>query len=88
MENDTLTICEQRKGAIDLMVTDVMMPGMNSIDLVDCATGRWPSIKVLFTTGFAYGCRHVSQDIEPSTPVQALYCDQLTGKVQALLSDQ
>src|SRR5215470_9707391 len=34
--NEALTICEQRKGAIHLMVTDVMMPGMNGIDLVEC----------------------------------------------------
>src|SRR5262249_44338770 len=39
--------------AIHLMVTDVTMPGMNGIDLVDCATERWPSIKILFITGFA-----------------------------------
>src|SRR5215467_13725181 len=50
---EALTICEQWKGAIHLMVTDVTMPGMNGIDLVDCATERWPSIKILFITGFA-----------------------------------
>ena len=81
--NEALTICEQRKGAIHLMVTDVMMPGMNGIDLVECAAERWPSIKVLFTTGFA-------ADAPTRHPVlsKPFTCDQLTGKVQEILADQ
>src|SRR5262245_11810575 len=82
--NEALTICEQWKGAVRLLVSDVMRPGMSGIDLVDCATERWPSIKVLFTPGFASDAamrRNTSNHpilSEPSTS------DQRTSKVQEL----
>jgi len=86
--NEALTICEQWKGAIHLMVTDVMMPGMNGIDLVDCATERWPSIKVLFTTGFATDAAMRRKTSNHPLLSKPFTCDQLTGKVQELLSHQ
>jgi PAS domain S-box-containing protein len=38
-------------GAINLMVSDVVMPGMASDDLADRVRGRRPGIKVLFVSG-------------------------------------
>jgi DNA-binding NtrC family response regulator len=38
---------------IKLVVTDVLMPGMNGRELVDQALKRRPDLKVLFTTGYA-----------------------------------
>jgi len=86
--NEALTICDQWKGAIHLMVTDVMMPGMSGIDLVDCATERWPSIKVLFTTGFASDAAMRRKTSNHPILSKPFTCDQLTSKVQELLSDQ
>ena len=86
--NEALTICEQWKRAIRLMVTDVMMPGMNGIDLVDCATERWPSIKVLFTTGFATDAAMRRKTSKHPILSKPFTCDQLTGKVQEILADQ
>ena len=37
---------------IDLLFTDIVMPGMNGRKLADEAVRRWPQLKVLFTTGF------------------------------------
>jgi CheY-like chemotaxis protein len=37
---------------IDLLFTDIVMPGMNGRKLADEAVRRWPRMKVLFTTGF------------------------------------
>jgi len=84
--DEALTICERWNGAIHLMVTDVTMPGMNGIDLVECATDRWPNIKILFITGFATDAavrRRTSN--HPLLP-KPFTCDQLTGKVQELLA--
>ena len=40
--------------AIDLLLTDVGLPGgVNGRQLADEARRRWPSLKVLFTTGYA-----------------------------------
>ena len=38
---------------VDLLFTDIMMPGgMNGYDLAKNAVARWPSLKVLLTSGF------------------------------------
>jgi two-component system cell cycle sensor histidine kinase/response regulator CckA len=42
----------QHNGAIDLLVTDVVMPGMSGADLARSLKERWPSLKVLFTSGY------------------------------------
>ena len=39
--------------AIDLLVTDVGLPGLNGRQLADAALGRRPGLKVLFMTGYA-----------------------------------
>lgn len=38
---------------VDLLVTDVVMPGMNGIELADRLVERHPEAKVLFTSGHA-----------------------------------
>jgi CheY-like chemotaxis protein len=38
---------------IDLLVSDVGLPGLNGRQLADAARVRWPDLKVLFMTGYA-----------------------------------
>jgi CheY-like chemotaxis protein len=40
---------------VDLLITDVIMPGMSGRDLADEFTSRWPDTKVLFVSGYADG---------------------------------
>jgi PAS domain S-box-containing protein len=37
---------------VDLLLTDVVMPGINGRELADAAVRRRPALKVLFTTGY------------------------------------
>ena len=39
---------------LDLLVTDVGLPGMDGRQLADAARERRPALKVLFITGYAY----------------------------------
>ena len=43
------------EGRIDLLVTDVGLPGMNGRQLAELARQRRPGLKVLFVTGYAEG---------------------------------
>jgi CheY-like chemotaxis protein len=38
---------------VDLLVTDVVMPGISGIQLAEEVAIRWPATRVLLTTGYA-----------------------------------
>ena len=38
---------------VDLLVTDLMMPGMNGRELATIVRGKYPKVRVLYVTGFA-----------------------------------
>lgn len=49
---DALRIGQDFSGKIDLILTDVVMPEMNVIDLIDKIKTQRPDIKVLFMSGY------------------------------------
>jgi PAS domain S-box-containing protein len=49
---DALARFDERGGAFDLVVTDVVMPRMGGKELVDRLRERRPDLKVLFTSGY------------------------------------
>jgi len=48
-----LSICEGSKGKIDLLITDLVMPGMNGIELSRKFHDSHPGVPVLFMSGYA-----------------------------------
>lgn len=47
-----LAVRDQHSGAIDVVVTDVVMPEMGGRDLADAMRLDYPQIPVLFTSGY------------------------------------
>ena len=49
---EALALCEAHPGTIELLVTDLVMPGMSGRELADAVVERRPEIGVLFTSGY------------------------------------
>jgi two-component system cell cycle sensor histidine kinase/response regulator CckA len=49
---DALAICQSHQGAIDLLVTDVVMPVLNGRELADQLARLRPETKVLYVSGY------------------------------------
>jgi CheY-like chemotaxis protein len=47
-----LTLAEQHKGKIDLLMTDIIMPGINGRELSEKLTDSRPDMKTLFCSGY------------------------------------
>jgi CheY-like chemotaxis protein len=47
-----LGIIEKSGGRVDLLVTDVVMPGMSGRELAETLAARSPGLKVLFVSGY------------------------------------
>ncbi|MDZ7685369.1 MAG: response regulator [Gammaproteobacteria bacterium] len=49
---EALQTADQYRGQLDLLVTDVVMPGMNGRDLAASLVDRYPGLRVLFMSGY------------------------------------
>lgn len=72
---------------IDLMISDVGLPGMNGRQLADFAQSSRPGLKVLLATGYAEGANvtgYLAANMEIITKPFAI--DALANKINEILS--
>jgi PAS domain S-box-containing protein len=48
-----LRVAERARGTINLLLTDVVLPGMNGRQLADALQAKRPSLRVLYVTGYS-----------------------------------
>jgi CheY-like chemotaxis protein len=85
---EALSLCEKQSEPIHLMVTDMVMPGMNGRQLASEVRRLYPDLKVLFLSGYSDGALvrngmlDTSRDFlqKPFTP------SDLSSKVREVLS--
>jgi PAS domain S-box-containing protein len=49
---EAVAVAERFEGTIDLLITDVVMPGMNGRDLAARLGARWPRLRCIFMSGY------------------------------------
>jgi CheY-like chemotaxis protein len=70
----------QRDGPVDLLFTDVVMPGLNGFEVAQRAVVTSPNLKVLFASGYATDLTPAGHFLrKPYRP------QQLTREIAALL---
>ncbi|MCZ7584197.1 MAG: response regulator [Deltaproteobacteria bacterium] len=50
--SDALRLCAEHDGAIDLLITDVIMPQMSGREIADRLSALQPTLKVLYMSGY------------------------------------
>ena len=50
--SEAIRLAEENEGGFDLLLTDVVMPGMSGRDLADNLHASWPKIKILYMSGY------------------------------------
>lgn len=78
------TLIADYSGAIELLLTDVVMPGMSGPELVRVVRDRWPKVKVLFMSGYA---DDEIEDLDPDAAFlqKPFTPSELTAKIAEVL---
>ncbi|MFU8803379.1 MAG: ATP-binding protein [Bradymonadaceae bacterium] len=87
--SEALSICESHMGSIDLVVTDVTMPGMGGRELVDRILKLHPDTRVIYMSGHAHDVVCRERGIDPEAPflVKPFNPEVLAKLVQDVLVD-
>jgi PAS domain S-box-containing protein len=80
----------ERQGAIDMIITDVVMPGMSGRELANQVTADWPKIKVLYLSGYIEDAIIHDGVLEPGTAFlqKPFTLQALSRKVREVLSGE
>lgn len=78
----------EEAGRVDLLISDVVMPGLSGPDLVLRAKSEFPDLRILFISGYADGALALQGQIDPDVPFLAkpITRDALLRKVRDVLS--
>jgi PAS domain S-box-containing protein len=87
--DDALTLLAGRQRRIDLMLTDVMLPGMNGRELAERARQMEPALKVLFMTGYARDIIVHQGRLDPGIELieKPFHCEMLAARLSEILDD-
>jgi PAS domain S-box-containing protein len=81
--SDALGLAERLDGAIDLLITDVIMPGMSGRKMAECMLKHRPRMKVLYVSGYGE-----SMDAEAAFLQKPFTTDELALKIREVLRER
>jgi two-component system cell cycle sensor histidine kinase/response regulator CckA len=83
--DEALLLLEEHGGEIDLLLTDVVMPGMSGPDLARAAARLKPSLRILFTSGYTSEPDEAFDDPDVEFIGKPFSPQALVAKVQEVL---
>jgi len=85
-----LRLCKQHDGAINLTVSDIVMPHLNGLQMTEQIRAARPKMKFLFVTGFAVECPELRELIENGGGVleKPFLPSELVAKVENMLNQE
>jgi CheY-like chemotaxis protein len=84
-----LELLRRHSGKLDLLVTDVVMPGMSGPEVAQAVTSMRPGTEVLYTSGYTDSAIGHHGVLEPGIAFlqKPFSADDLTRKIRALLDE-
>ena len=79
---------EDENGHFDLLLADIVMPGMDGVELSQKATHLYPNLKVMFITGFAAVALDKKDEMAADAKVMSkpFHLKDLVDQVETLLA--
>ena len=87
---DAMSEFKQHHGRVDVLLTDVVMPGKNGRDLARELKAMCPSVRTIFMSGYTDNgvLRHDLQEQSSFYLPKPFSMDRLTSKVREVLEEQ
>jgi signal transduction histidine kinase/CheY-like chemotaxis protein len=84
---EALDLMEKRGSPVDLVLTDVVMPGMNGHEMVLKFRERWPGLRALFMSGYPAEiiAQHGVVDPQIAFIEKPFYTEQICTKIREVL---
>ncbi len=76
----------EEDASFDLLLTDIVMPGIDGLELAQKATDKYPNIKVMFITGFAAMAMDQGKKEKPQVLSKPFHLNDLVAQVEEILS--
>jgi len=77
-----------KENSADLLIADVVMPGLDGIELARRASDIWPDIRVIFITGFAAVALREADSMAPHATVleKPFHLRRLVSEIERFLA--
>lgn len=87
-ENGALAYGHLQNKTYDLLLTDIVMPEMDGIELSSKAKKLYPDMKIMYVTGFAGLAEDKKKQEDDSTTIsKPFHLNELVDRVDALLKE-